>query len=355
MPVKTIELDGSVREEDVTVIIGRNIILKLVEDKRAEELLSTSEVKSLLKTEDLCHTSFVEKMNSLLRLLDWSDLSELHLDTMSSAVIALFLVGVYMREFVALPKNKVAALPDTGKIERFTDDFFNAIRKRDQQIIELEEKLVDFNPDVTVVRPSVMFSCPRCGAPVVSSGEVREGIPDRPRKSTSEKGVAFQLGEFKGSRKCVYCKNSITRDEVKRHPIHEVIPTIEEVWRTGLWLEEYVASILRSLEWQTWTRVNILGTSGIRHEVNLLAIKKGFVLVGECKTGKVSREDVFTFSTKMTDLRCHLGLFGLLGELPEPETREFMKKNPAVTLIEKMCDLKRKDLIERFQNAIGKI
>jgi len=354
MPVKTIELDGSVREEDVTLLIGKNIVLKLVENRRIEQLLSRPEVKVLLETEDLCHTSLLEKMNSLLRLLDWTNLEE----SLPHMMIRNLYMHVYFLERrLRFARKVMPALRDLRQVKKDSRKFFDSIRNLDQKIIELENKIREFNSDLAVTRPSIIFSCPQCNAPVIAlreKPEERQSI-HRLRRPTIFRRFELQLGEFKGSMRCLFCSNSITREAVNRHPVHEIIPTIEEVWKTGLWLEEYTASILRSLEWQTWTRVNILGTSGIPHEVNLLAIKKGFVLVGECKTGKVSREDVFTFSTKMTDLKSHLGLFGLLGELPEPETREFMKKNPAVTLIEKMCDLKRKDLIERFQHAIGRI
>jgi hypothetical protein len=332
MPVKTIELDGSVREEDVTLLLGKNIILKLVEDRKTEQLLSRPEVKVLLKTEDLCHKSLVEKMNLLLELLKWSDLEDKMLEILVEAYEALPLIRPKEKKTPTFTWRNIA--------KKFRDHFFKIVKERDQKIIELEERVKDSNHDLIVTRPSVMFSCPRCKAPVICLRTER---------------FELQLGEFNRTMKCFFCKTLITREEVNRHPIHEIIPTVEEVWRTGLWLEEYLASILRSLEWQTWTRVSMLGTSGIRHEVDLLAIKRGFILVGECKTGKVSREDVFTFSTKMSDLRSHFGLFGLLRELPETETREFMNRNPALILLEKMCELKRKDLIERLQSSIGKI
>jgi len=351
MPVKTVELDASVREEDVTLIIGKNIILKFVEDRRTEQLLLRPEVKVLLSTPDLCHTSFVEKMNSLLQLLDWQRLKEPIEDFLLSDFLLLKRRALKMIPKEILMRNK-------RLLKKASEKFFDIIERRDQEIVDLEGKMVNYNPNLTITRPTLLLSCPHCNIPIMLPHEPREGersILGRPIIRTIIGAVELHLGEFKGCVNCFFCKNPITRAEVERHPTHEIIPSIEEAWRSGLWLEEYVASILRSLEWKTWTRVNILGTSGIPHEVNLLAIKKGFVLVGECKTGKVSREDVFTFSTKMTDLKSHLGLFGLLGELPEPETREFIEKNPAVTLIEKMCELKRKDLIERLRSAIGEI
>jgi len=114
---------------------------------------------------------------------------------------------------------------------------------------------------------------------------------------------------------------------------------------------------MRSLEgWRTWTSIHVLGASGITHQIDFLAIKDGYVITGECKTGKVKREDVFTFWTKMADIKSHLGLLALIDEMPEPETREFISKSPSMILLEKIGNQKRDQILEKLRGSvIGKI
>jgi len=88
----------------------------------------------------------------------------------------------------------------------------------------------------------------------------------------------------------------------------------------------------------------MLGMSGIPHEIDILGIKKGFILIAECKTGKLARSDIFTFSTKITDLKSHVALFMSLLPLPDPETREFLTKNPMVILLENACEFKEEGI-----------
>jgi Holliday junction resolvase len=95
-----------------------------------------------------------------------------------------------------------------------------------------------------------------------------------------------------------------------------------------------------------------MGASGILHEVDVLAIRKGTVLVCECKTGKVSRNDVFNFCTKASDLKAHISILALVDELPEPQTREFLKKNPAIIRIENMGKKKEIEVLNDLRQRL---
>ena len=79
-----------------------------------------------------------------------------------------------------------------------------------------------------------------------------------------------------------------------------------------------------------------MGASGMLHEVDVLAIRDESVIACECKTGKVTRNDVFNFFTKVSDLKVNLSILVLIHSFPEPETRRFVKRNPAIIGLENM-------------------
>ena len=134
-------------------------------------------------------------------------------------------------------------------------------------------------------------------------------------------------------------------------PINETSPEIKELWKTGLWFEEYIAKFLRAHQWKTWTRVRVLGASGIPHEIDVLGIKNGFVLIVECKTGQAKREDVFNFWAKFLDLKVHIGVFAMLKEL-DKETKEFLSRSLSSVLLEKLEQKKRREISEDIKKTI---
>lgn len=93
--------------------------------------------------------------------------------------------------------------------------------------------------------------------------------------------------------------------------------------------------------------------SGILHEVDVLAIRDGTLVICECKTGKVTRNHVFNFCTKANDLKAHVSILAMLGELPEPETRNFVKRNPAIIRLENMGKMNEGEIKAELRNRLS--
>jgi len=68
MPFKTHVLDSSLKEEGATIIVGKNIILKLVERPYQKTLLKDSYVQTFLKTPDLTYKDTIKKINRLVEI-----------------------------------------------------------------------------------------------------------------------------------------------------------------------------------------------------------------------------------------------------------------------------------------------
>ena len=130
-------------------------------------------------------------------------------------------------------------------------------------------------------------------------------------------------------------------------------PNISDVLKDNLWLEEYIAGIFRELEWETWTSVQVHGTSGIPHQVDVLAVnKRGFVVCVECKNrDTMPRKDVMMFAQKRFDIGSHYGLIALTGEFPEPGTGDIVHKNPALYSITNMYEKTKEEIIKEIKNS----
>jgi hypothetical protein len=341
MPIKTIELDQSTREEEVTLVIGKNLVIKLIENEQVKKLISEPIVQILLKTKNLCHKDFVEKMNKLIKI------SPIPIESVMRYRYPGFLIHEQERKEIV------------RRLKKDSRYFIKEVKETEKSMLNLEFEIKKFNPSLEILQPVTLQLCNVCRNPLFTIPKgTQEGKPRVAHvrnKREPFRRISFYRaimseeihpikGEFRGDLKCIFCNSLVTRDKACRLNIHEVHPSIREVWTRGIWLEEFLASLLRRKEWQTWTHLHMLGMSGIPHEIDILGIKKGFILIAECKTGKLARSDIFTFSTKITDLKSHVALFMSLLPLPDPETREFLTKNPMVILLENACEFKEEGI-----------
>lgn len=338
MPINIEQLDASASEENVTLLLGRNILLKIVEDLDSKSLLKDPLVEKLISASDLCGERVVRAMDNLLK----SDV--LHEPPLSWTSQSKPLIRWGVDFFENIPSSTITAETKTAfQTRNYEVSFLNAaatlshlepgrlaksgLVKRDRKLQELGQEVKGLT-GLDMLEPTVVIFCPHC------------------------KWI-LSIGEFKGPLKCGNCGKEASRSQGKRIPVHRVSHPIRRVWGAGLWFEAYVARLFRTLGWKTWLKVYIMGSSGVSHEIDVLAIKGGNIAVTECKTGRVSRNDVFNFLTKTQDLKVHLGLIALLGELPEAETKDFVKKNRVLSLMEGMSKMKEDQIVDRMKQLLA--
>lgn len=348
MPVTEIPLDSSTREEHVTLLHGKNLLLKLIENEHTKQTLSDADIQQFLSTQDLCHRNFrevIDKMIQVERDLERS----LQMESMIASERMEYLT--YVRRTKTSPRAQKAAF--SNLLPRLKKSM-NAVTRRllsdNKQLLALEDRIKKFNPGLEALTPTVLLRCPKCGVPFFKAP------PDSHRRRHemvfSPGSLDLVIGELKGSVECRVCHTVFDRDNALRTNLHVLKRPLRELWESNLWLEDYTSKILRSMNWQTWPHVSVLGSSGVRHEIDVLGVKGSYVLVCECKTGRVTRQDVFNFWAKVYDIKSHVSMLSLIGELPEPETREFVTKNPSVFLLEKMGEKGRKQIVEEAQKGI---
>jgi len=353
MPISIVELDSSTKEENITLILGKNILLKIVEDLEKQTLLKNEAVKRFISIRDLCHDDMrllieeltkieslliaPSKIRTLLTLAESVDAKVLFEiegsfgeSMMSSKVykgIEKEITQSFQRQFEKMSKEE---------LESMRSDLMHGIMGTlDEKLIRTEnKKLMAINDKIKeksgfeILVPSNLLLCPTCK-------------------------IVLSTEEFSGSKKCYICSKKIARKTAERVYTYKVPDQIKKVWKKNLWFEAYMARLLRRLDCKTWTSVHVMGASGILHEVDVLAIRNGTILIAECKTGKVSRNDVFNFCTKVGDLKVHVSILALIKELPEPETREFVKKNPAIIRLENMGKMKESEIVDELERRLS--
>ncbi len=185
-------------------------------------------------------------------------------------------------------------------------DFINGIEIRCKEIVKLGKKL-GFN--LSGVHKE--FYCRKCGA-------FRTGPGIKYNKKKKEEKI-----------NCLKCRNIL----ISRKFIH--LTDNVYTYLNGQWLQDYIAHILNSLGWIAWSSSNLFvyGVSGYPHQIDVLAIKNGVILIVECKTGEFNQKDVKDMLAKYYDIRCHYALAVSLPRM-HPEAKKIIEKNPAI----RYCD-----------------
>jgi len=147
---------------------------------------------------------------------------------------------------------------------------------------ELEALVEKFGDDrhvsLCVLEPVVLYLCPNCKA-ALSEGKFRK--------------VNCSCGQAINSPRAVE-KVSVCR----------IRSSVLAFYTENMWLEEGVAYQFRRLNFEARTGLNVLGSSGVWHEIDVLAEspKKRARLACECKSRMLKLEDVYVFAGKLRDI-----------------------------------------------------
>lgn len=349
MPISIIELDSSTKEENITLILGKNILLKIIEDLEKQSLLKNNVVKKFISIPDLCHDDIRLLIEELMQKEDRI--------TVPSSKKAFGSDGGYF------PFEVASSLGDTSITVKLDEPLDKQISEK----VQREFEKVDYDEIQNVLARAIYELTGKVDKKLIQTENKKMvSISDKIKKKTGFEilvpsnlllcpkcEVILSTEEFRGSKKCYICNKNVTREDAERIYIHKVDDKVNKVWEKNLWFEAYMARLLRKLDCKTWTSVHVMGASGILHEVDVLAIRDGTVLICECKTGKVSRNNVFNFCTKAGDLKAHISILALIKELPEPETREFVKKNPAIIRLENMGKKKEVEILADLEQRLS--
>ena len=216
-----------------------------------------------------------------------------------------------IRELLNKDKKELTKRDQSG-----LDDFLNNLRRRQDTLRTLAKKL-----KFEVIKPRKEYFCKNCNG-------FRPG-PDLTQKELP---------------KCALCKNLLKKLSINQ------LDTDVVNYLTGHWLEDYIANIFNTLKWKAWSSPTLLihGVSGASHQVDVLAIKNGRVLIVECKTGEFSPTQVMNFLGKYYDIRCHQALAVAIGRI-HPDAKKIIEKNAAIDYYDNIRNIRSyKKLIKKI-------
>ena len=177
------------------------------------------------------------------------------------------------------------------------DDFSNNLKRR-QDLLKKSAKNLKFE----VIKPHKEYLCGNC-----------HGFRPGPSLATTDKPT------------CALCKNLLKGFYI------QLIDTDVVNYLTGYWFEDYIANLLNKNGWKAWSSSTLMvhGVSGASHQIDVLAIKDGRVLIVECKTGEFAPTQVMNFLGKYYDIRCHQALAIAIGRI-HPDAKKLIEKNAAI-------------------------
>ncbi|XOA43134.1 MAG: hypothetical protein ACKKMO_01510 [Candidatus Nealsonbacteria bacterium] len=187
-------------------------------------------------------------------------------------------------------------------------DFLNGISARSKKINKLQKKL-----SLDLIRKQSEYYCKGCKA-------------FRPGPSLEESSVVNckRCGELLKGIQINHLKNDIRK------------------YLSGFWLEDCVAKILNLLGWKAWSCPNLMvyGNSGVAHQIDVLAIKKGLILIVECKTGDFISRQIKNLLAKHNDIGSHYAMVLTMGSV-HPEGKKLIERNPAIKICENIRNVKK--------------
>ncbi len=155
-------------------------------------------------------------------------------------------------------------------------DFYSTLVRRWEDIRKLEQKL-----GIKLLRKDSIGYCDRCHVLREASGLAGQSSPP-----------------------CQICSKPITKSKV-----YFSLPEVIAQYINGFWFEDYVARKLEHLGWKTFVGVYVFGRSGVKHEIDIVAIKQGRTVIIECKSGNSGLSDLSMFAAKFSEIRTTSAIF----------------------------------------------
>jgi len=257
----------------INLILNNEIVLRIgIKKEEKDAFLDKTKADSLKKFKLL-----IPKNNSILRNMLISE--------------------VEIRSKINKDKSETIDRPKSDE-----KDFLGSIERRGKEISEAGKKL-----GIDSIKIHKEFYCDRC-----CGFRTGRGLVDKKEVIT-----------------CLKCHNILSTRKVSN------LPTNVFSYLNGFWLEDYTANVLDSMGWTVWSSptLEVYGVSGCPHQIDVLAIKNGRILIVECKSGEFNQNHLKNMLAKYYDIRCHHALAISIAEM-HPDAKKIIEKNPAI----KYCD-----------------
>jgi len=299
MSITIEQLDDDGKENNITILIGKNLLLKFTPGDSI--FFSEKALQDLIKTPNL----------------------------LCSSLLTIVMEEKKLSERIAKKLSDMVELQET--IIKFTNELLDRLgmrenlKKRKDEIITTSNEIKSTEGKVkfSIAKNFPLFFCQKCNSYLANS---IDSLPES----------------------CKFCN---TRTDENSRPIFVKFIDAKIIsYLNGFWLEDYMARILTRLGWKTWCHGSVMGSSGIYHPVDILAVNPGGqILVAECKSGAFGGRDIFNFTAQYFDIKGPYGFFFALKEIPDPKGKDYMERTPGLCLLDKLEGLNNDQLIEKIK------
>ena len=300
MAITIEQLDDDAKNNDITILVRKDLILKFVPGRSV--LDSEEALQKLIKIHNLLSSDILDKTKELVKL--------------SEEISQGLSRSIELQENFA--KHKIFRPIIIKQFEKIKKN----ITKKGKRVKKLEEEIGLF-----LAKDYHLHFCPKCKSYQADSPE---SLP---------LNCKFCGQKMKWGKPFIFTRFLDTKTTAYLH---------------GLWLEDYIAKLLRVKGWRTWCHGLVMGSSGIYHPIDVLAInpKDGLVLVAECKSGAIKGKDIFNFSAQYLDIKSNYGFCFSLKELSDPRGRDYMKKTPGLYLLDNLEGLSDEEIIKKISEHL---
>ncbi|HEY4511845.1 MAG TPA: hypothetical protein VJH55_03320 [Candidatus Paceibacterota bacterium] len=285
MSITLVPLDNDHEQDTPTVIVGKNILLKI---KTRQSLSETNDsLREIIGTENLLKET---------ELWEWIR----RLQLLTNEIEEYITSSIQFRDYISKLK-----IEDKEKLYQATfRDFKEKITQKTKEIADIESIL-----NIRLARDTSWNFCGNCDACI---GPHEDTLPTN----------------------CTVCESEVDKKPTAGFTIRFLEKEIKN-YLDGTWLEDYIARIFKKMDWEAWSNGDIMGATGVYHQMDVLAINKlnGKVVIVECKRTAKS-EHAYRLITQFLDIQPSCGLLVSIRKVQSDPAINLLTKKPGLKLIE---------------------
>ena len=297
MAITIIPLDNSHEKDFPTILVGKDVFLMI---KPTKSLIDNNVgISDLIKQTDL--------------LLEKSTLSDLRkLQTLTDKIERRAISSIELADYSE--KLDISILKEMFKKEKTT------MLESATEIAKIEDRLQLYLADT-----HDLSFCNNCSAYV---GLMTEGLPEE----------------------CRACGETIIRDIEKSEKVRYLVGKVRN-YLQGIWFQDYLAKVLNNMGWEVWVECEVMGSAGVYHPIDILALKDGKIVIIECKRTPKG-DDAFKLAVRFFDIHPSFGVLASFNELESKHGKSLLSKTSGLKFL-KMGNISDEEIKRLFDACIS--
>jgi len=312
MAITIEQLDEEYIKQDISILVGKSFILKFIPQKSVYD--SNGNLKKFISTPNLLTDDLSEEVKKIVGF--------------SKEISGLLSDSIKMREMEAKLKLDENIDSEEKPFKTYFSEQLKGIKEKIISKGELIQK-IEKNNNLYLAQENSLYFCKECNAYL---GDSFESLPEN----------------------CLSCNQKTNWGNAHNIVKVRFLDNKVSQYLDGLWFEDYIAKFLSKLGWKTWCHGSIMGSSGIPHQVDILAINPvdGRVLIGECKTSKIQKEHIFDISAQFNDIKSYYGFLFSYDKVSNIRLADYMERTAGLCLIDNLKSDSDEKILEKLEKKL---